>query len=113
MRVNLNLPLAWQEKLITLARSRDRDPDDLLLEAIAQYLGVPVPQQEQRLQKVETELVNLKQELQNLQRLFTQTPMTARSATTDEHRTRVEVPPDDNWVDDEPDEILTDFLSPE
>ncbi|MGB0562280.1 MAG: hypothetical protein ACPGVO_10800 [Spirulinaceae cyanobacterium] len=124
--VQVSMPIAWLSQLQQLAQQRDRATSDLLQEAIAQYLGVPLPQREERLHQLEAEMVAIKRQLAGLNRQLSQgqQPTTVRAEILEVSGDRPAAP--ENWVDngpndepdhyetdDEPDEILYDFLPPE
>lgn len=113
IRVHCELPLAWKMKLERLAAERKQAPADVMTEAIAYYLGETVNTNAQRLDSLDSEVTSLRQSLHELtQRLdYVQAIALKRSPAL----ATPPPPPSDHeyWdIDDEPDEILYDFLDP-
>jgi hypothetical protein len=106
-----NFPQPWQEKIREIAACRNRTSEEIVHEALAQYLGEPTSTLPPRLRAVEIEVQQLQTIIQDLQQrlqqaatviTFPPSPQTPL-ATSDE----------DDELEDEPDEILYDFLPPE
>lgn len=103
-----NFPPSWQEKIKTIAACRNQTSETIVREALAQYLGEST--QQSRLQTVETEVQHLQRTVQDLQQRLQQaasvisfsSPLPTTSGTDEE-----------DALEDEPDEILYDFLPPE
>ncbi|MEM8637489.1 MAG: hypothetical protein AAGG51_01535 [Cyanobacteria bacterium P01_G01_bin.54] len=117
--VQVSVPIAWLSQLQQLAQQRDRATPDLLQEAIAQYLGVPLPQREERLHQLEAEMRQLKGQLAGLNRQLSQlqrpSPImpdasVAIASGNGQGEIIAQPPEPENWIDDEPDEVLYDFL---
>lgn len=107
----INFPQSWQKKIEEIAARRNRTSEEVVHEALAQYLGERTSTLHHRLQAVETDIQQLRATIQDLQQRLQQaaTVMTfpisspTPSTTSDE----------DEELEDEPDEVLYDFLPPE
>ncbi len=104
IKVHCEIPLLWKSKLERLAAERKIAPTDLMREAIATYLGEAIGPHTARLNALEAEVVALRGAVQSLTRPIAMapqppTPFSLHSALTDD--------------EDEPDEVLYDFLEGE
>lgn len=117
--VQVAMPFAWLTKVDKLAQERDRSSQEILQAAIAQYLGVPLPNQDSRLGQLEADVQDLKTQLRQLNRTLSQQQQQSRSqSSAPKPKVLAEPTPSGNWIDDdedvdEPDEVLLDFLPPE
>lgn len=124
------VPQEWLVKLEQLSQETGRSLEELIREALAQYLGIEKkisPSQtlgNVRLATVQQELTTLKQKVNHLEQLFPQvakleaklfslekTLIPELSILPNSQTFTQVVPIDDDEQYDEPDEILTDFLS--
>jgi hypothetical protein len=113
VKVHCELPLAWKLKLERLAAERKKAPAEVMTEAIAYYLGETVNTNVPRLDHLDSEVTTLRQSLQELTQRLNYVQAIALSRTSGQPTPPP--PPSDHeyWdVDDEPDEILQDFLDP-
>ncbi|MEA5421053.1 hypothetical protein VB712_17645 [Spirulina sp. CCNP1310] len=104
IKVHCEIPLLWKSKLERLAAERKIAPTDLMREAIATYLGEAIGPHTARLDSLEAEVAALRNAVQSLTRPIPtppQLPMpfSLHSPLTDD--------------EDEPDEVLYDFLEGE
>ncbi|NEO88512.1 MAG: hypothetical protein F6J87_30425 [Spirulina sp. SIO3F2] len=117
--VQVAVPFAWLAKVEKLAQERDRSNQEILQAAIAQYLGVPLPNQDSRLGQLEAQVHALKTQLSQLNRTINHFQNQPQPASTPPLETPTQPVPSGNWIDDddddvdEPDEVLLDFLPPE
>jgi outer membrane murein-binding lipoprotein Lpp len=130
-RLEANVPQAWIEQFETLAKQNGRSVCELVREALARYLGISGQQPATSLDRLSSELKTFKAELAELtqkvnalsEKSYLITTMSARLTTLERAialdnsmQTTASTTPsqsmdaDDNDYDDEPDEILTDFL---
>ena len=124
------VPQEWLVKLEQLSQKTGRSIEELIREALAQYLGIEKkisPSQtlvNVPLAMIQQDLTTLKQKVNHLEQLFPQvTTLEAKLfslekilipelSTLPNSQTFTQVVPlDDDEQYDEPDEILTDFLS--
>ena len=124
------VPQEWLVKLEQLSQKTGRSIEELIREALAQYLGIEKkisPSQtlvNVPLATIQQDLTTLKQKVNHLEQLFPQvTTLEAKLfslekilipelSTLPNSQTFTQVVPlDDDEQYDEPDEILTDFLS--
>ncbi|MFW6359053.1 MAG: hypothetical protein ACOC0N_07580 [Chroococcales cyanobacterium] len=118
------IPPDLQAKIERLATERNRSVKDILDEAIALYLGETVEKSSDRIQALETEVATLKEGLTELtgtiqalqQRLFSAAsiltiPQSQSSIPTQTFEESEPMTYEE--IEDEPDEILYDFLEPE
>lgn len=112
--VSCQIPSNWKQKIERLAAERKKQSHQIIYEALAQYLGENIETTDNRLLALETELTQLRQEITNLnttvQQLQRRWSTTSASASAFQD---VTVADDDDFIEDEPDEILYDFLPPE
>lgn len=123
------VPQEWLVKLEQLSQETGRSIEELIREALAQYLGIEKkisPSQTLTnvpLATVQQELTTLKQKVNHLEQLFPQVAkleaklfslekiLIPELSTLPNSQTFTQVVPiDDDQQYDEPDEILTDFL---
>lgn len=124
--VSCQVPIDWKEKIDRLAAERKKEPQQVIYEALALYLGEDARTTDKRFLVLETELTILQKEqmqlsttVKNLQQKLQAAasmigvpdsvlpilPCTAKASP-------VQTIDDDDY-EDEPDEILYDFLPPE
>ncbi|OKH24494.1 hypothetical protein NIES593_07410 [Hydrococcus rivularis NIES-593] len=128
--LEVNVPQAWIEQFETLANQSGRSASELVREALAHYLGISGQQPATSLDRLSSELKTFKAELAELtqkvnalsEKSYLITTMSARLTTLERAialgnstQTATAAPSqlmdtDDDDYDDEPDEILTDFL---
>jgi predicted transcriptional regulator len=124
--LSTKVPRSWGNKLEELAEQTGRSPTDLLREALAQYLGVEDEKTAEmdRLRAIETELAGLNQKVTELEPYKTQmTVILTKLAIIERAIASNQYPGNitqtfavemqaiaDDDLDDEPDEILIDFL---
>lgn len=122
--VNYQIPQDWQAKIKRLAAERKKEPRQIIDEALAQYLGEAINTSDIRLNALETEVSMLRGQLsqleitvRNLQQQLLAAVSTIDRSDTVVRRSQVfqevQMDDDDDFGDDEPDEILYDFLPPE
>jgi len=105
VRVHCEIPLLWKSKLERLAAERKIAPTDLMREAIACHLGEAIGPHTARLDTLEAEVAALWGAVQSLTRPIPTppqmlTPFPSHPALTEDG-------------EDEPDEVLYDFLEGE
>ncbi|AFY78771.1 MAG: ribbon-helix-helix protein, CopG family [Hydrococcus sp. C42_A2020_068] len=128
--LEVNVPQAWIEQFETLANQSGRSASELVREALARYLDISGQQPATSLDRLSSELKTFKAELAELtqkvnalsEKSYLITTMSARLTTLERaislgnlKQTTTSTPcqlmdTDDDDYDDEPDEILTDFL---
>ena len=125
--VSCQVPIAWKEKIDRLAADRKKEPQQIIYEALAQYLGEDIQTTDKRFLALETELTMLQKEqaqlnttVKNLQqRLQAAASMISIPDTVSPilpsipQVSVVKTETDEEDYEDEPDEILYDFLPPE
>ncbi len=119
------IPLAWKEKIEQIAATRNKRNEEIVQEAIAQYLGEDILNNENRLVALQAEVNTQQKELNQLsttvknlqQRLQAAATMISIpdpvSVVSPPKIAPVQLDDDDDLIEDEPDEILYDFLPPE
>jgi predicted transcriptional regulator len=124
--LSTKVPRSWGNKLEELAEQTGRSPTDLLREALAQYLGVEDQKSADidRLGAIEAELAALNQKVAELEpyktqmvAILTRLVVVERAVANNQHpgnitqtfSVEMQAIADDD-IDDEPDEILIDFL---
>ncbi|MGA9379080.1 MAG: hypothetical protein WBV73_09955 [Phormidium sp.] len=120
VKVSCKIPQEWQAKIELLATERNTQPSKIIYEALGQYLGKNANTDDSRINVLEVEVTMLKRqvaELAMLKRQIAELTMLANSWQSKPLRKSVEVrlnaDEDDDLIEDEPDEILYDFLPPE
>ena len=131
--LEIAVPQGWYAKLEDLAKQTGRSQTELVQEALAQYLEVTAAQRSPVLVQIEhfeSELANLRQKVTELEPYKQQVgKLLVRLEAVERKLSQVEkqdTPPlpfeneparnlsveeaDDDDFDDEPDEVLTDFL---
>lgn len=119
--VSCPIPLDWQAKIEVLATQRRKSPEEIVYEAIAHYLGENALTSDNRLSALEVEVSSLHglvAELSSTVKDLQQGLVTAASSisvaetkTVNPTQVLQKVDPDlDEDIEDEPDEILYDFL---
>jgi len=113
--MQLNISKSWQEKIAKIASDRQKTSEEVVKEAIALYLGEVAANSGDRLVALEQEVALLKQTVNQLHTLITvirqQQLKDASNQKTPVSET-VFMPEVDDDIEDEPDEILYDFLEP-
>lgn len=118
------VPLTWKEKIERIAAARNKQNEEILQEAIAQYLGEDILNNENRLVALQAEVFNQQKELVQLGTTVKNLQQRLQAAAT-----MISIPDpvslvsppkiapvqsdDDDLIEDEPDEILYAFLPPE
>ena len=121
--VSCEIPNHWQVKLDDLGNARGKSTSQIVYEAIALYLGEDVSTLDNRLIAMEEEVSRLNTSLEQLgstvqnlqQKLVTAASIIGVTGTNSLGTNKVveSAPnPDEEVWDDEPDEILYDFLEP-
>lgn len=113
--IKLNLNPSWQEKIAQIASDRQKTSEEVVQEAIALYLGEVAANSGDRLLALEKEVALLKQTVNQLHTLITvmrQQQLKDTSSQKTAISETVFMPEIDEDMDDEPDEILYDFLEP-
>jgi hypothetical protein len=103
-RLETTLPRPWLDRLQTLARDQGKSLEEVTREAIATYLG---------LSPLEMEIAALKLQIGEIAGLSTQIAALHLRLSRLEGRTLPPTPPapmEEEEYDDEPDEVLNDFL---
>lgn len=129
-RISCQVPSAWKAKLERLATERHRAPEQIFYEAIAQYLGetaVTEAAERDPMVMFSAEIAVLRQEVSSL-RAMIQSATQPFLAQADQSNSSADISAapamrstpsssltDDDWDEDEdePDEILYDFLEPD
>jgi len=112
--VSSQVPPEWKAKIERLAADRKKTPNEIIYEAIAQYLGEDVKTNDSRLNILETDVSMLQRQVGELnltikslrQRLLVSATSTISIVETTSNE-------DEDFIEDEPDEILYSFLPPE
>ncbi|MDB9515756.1 hypothetical protein PN466_02135 [Roseofilum reptotaenium CS-1145] len=113
--MQVNISSSWQEKIGKIASDRQKTSQEVVQEAIALYLGEVAANSGDRLVALEREVTLLKQTVNRLHTLVTvmrQQQLSAPSTQQTPISETVLMPEPDDDMDDEPDEILYDFLEP-
>lgn len=125
--VSCQVPIAWKEKIDRLAAERKKEPQQIIYEALAQYLGEDAQTTEKRFFDLETELNilqkkqiqlnttvnNLQQKLQAAASMISIPDPVSPILPAISQVSAVKTEPDEDDYEDEPDEIIYDFLPPE
>lgn len=110
------IPKNWKQKIERLASERKKQPNHIISEAIAQYLGEDIQTTDNRLLALETELTKLRIEIAGLNttvQYLQRQGMVAPTLINPLQRDVRVIDDDEDFLEDEPDEILYDFLPPE
>ncbi|MFB2893736.1 hypothetical protein ACE1CI_12560 [Aerosakkonemataceae cyanobacterium BLCC-F50] len=110
VRVGCKVPQEWLAKIELLAKERKTEPSKIIYEALAQYLGENANTDDSRLNALEVEVTMLKRQLAELT-ILVKNRQPSSLAILPEVQPNAD--DDDDFVEDEPDEILYDFLPPE
>ncbi|MDJ1167916.1 hypothetical protein PMG71_00580 [Roseofilum sp. BLCC_M154] len=113
--MKLNLNPSWQEKIAQIASDRQKTSEEVVQEAIALYLGEVAANSGDRLVVLEQEVALLKQTVNQLHTLITVIRQQQLKDTSNQKTPVSEtifMPEIDDDIEDEPDEILYDFLEP-
>lgn len=115
-KVSCEIPQKWRGKIERLAAERNIHQSQIIYEALAQYLGENANTNESLLNALEAEITILKRQVAGVTMLVT--GLQKRSFGTNPPLEKLaQVQPradeDDDYIEDEPDEILYDFLPPE
>ncbi|MFB2936383.1 hypothetical protein ACE1B6_14125 [Aerosakkonemataceae cyanobacterium BLCC-F154] len=110
IKVSCKIPQEWEAKIELLAKERKTQTSKIIYEALAQYLGENANTDDSRLNALEVEVTMLKRQLAELTILIkNQQP----NSLVKLPKVQTNVDDDDDFIEDEPDEILYDFLPPE
>lgn len=123
VKVNCQIPQEWKQKIEHLAAERKIEINQILSEAIGQYLGEDPHNADHRLQRLEMQVSILQKDSALLaltvnhlrQQLSAATSLIDRSAAPGNlsQKLQAEQPIDlEDEIEDEPDEILYEFLDP-
>lgn len=119
--VNCQIPQNWKSKIERLAAERKKEVSQIIYEALAQYLGEDVEASNTRLLTLQAEVIVLQKQLAELnttvkkmqqQLLVTTSPLSISHPYAQNFK-QFSPPEDEDLIEDEPDEILYDFLPPE
>jgi hypothetical protein len=110
IKVGCKIPQEWQAKIELLAKERKIEPNKIIYEALGQYLGENANTDDSRLNALEVEVTMLKRQLAELT-ILVKNRQSISSGMLPEVQPNAE--DDDDFIEDEPDEILYDFLPPE
>jgi hypothetical protein len=113
--MKLNLNPSWQEKIAQIASDRQKTSEEVVQEAIALYLGEVAVNSGDRLLALEKEVTLLKQTINQLHTLITvirQQQLKDTSSQKIPVPETILIPETDEDMEDEPDEILYNFLEP-
>lgn len=122
--VNCKIPSDWKKKIKRLAAERSQSSEEIIYEAIASYLGETTSKTNSRIDTLEKEvsllhstIAQLSSSIKKLQQQAIAAASTNNlysTSATERQRTIAALEFDeDDGVEDEPDEILYDFLPPE
>jgi predicted transcriptional regulator len=121
--VSCQIPQDWKVKIEHLATERKKEPSQIIYEALAQYLGQEVNRNESRLNTLEAEITTLRGSISQLELIVKHLQQRSHVVAAGSNSSTVSVNPspiqsvqpfiDDDLMEDEPDEILIDFLPPE
>ena len=119
--VNCQIPQTWKAKIQRLAAERKKELTDIIYEALAQYLGEDVEATNTRLLTLQAEVLMLQKQVAELsttvkkvqqQLLVPTSPLSISNPYTHKPK-EITLSEADDLIEDEPDEILYDFLPPE
>ena len=110
VKVSCKIPQEWQAKIELLAKERKTQPNKIIYEALGQYLGENANTDDSRINVLEVEVTMLKRQVAELT-ILVRNRQPSSLAKLPEVQPNVE--DDDDFIEDEPDEILYDFLPPE
>ena len=119
--VNCQIPQTWKAKIQRLAAERKKELTDIIYEALAQYLGEDVEATNTRLLTLQAEVLMLQKQVAELsttvkkvqQQLLVPTSPLSISHPYTHKPNEITLSEADDLIEDEPDEILYDFLPPE
>jgi hypothetical protein len=110
IKIGCKIPQEWQAKIELLAKERKTVPNKIIYEALGQYLGENANTDDSRLNILEVEVTMLKRQLAELTVLVKNRQPSSLGKLVQVQSNTDE---DDDFIEDEPDEILYDFLPPE
>lgn len=110
VKINCKIPQEWQAKIELLAKERKTQPSKIIYEALGRYLGENANTDDSRLNILEVEVTMLKRQVAELVILVKNRQISSLSMVT---KAQQNAEDDDDFIEDEPDEILYDFLPPE
>ncbi|MFB2835950.1 hypothetical protein [Floridanema evergladense] len=110
VKVSCKIPQEWEAKIELLAKERKTQPSKIIYEALAQYLGENANTDDSRLNALEVEVTMLKRQIAELTILVRNRQP---NSLTKLPEVPANVEDDHDFIEDEPDEILYDFLPPE
>jgi len=110
IKVGCKIPQEWQAKIELLAKERKTEPSKIIYEALGRYLGENANTDDSRLNALEVEVTMLKRQVSELVILVKNRPTSSLGMFAEVQQNDDD---DDDFIEDEPDEILYDFLPPE
>ncbi|MBE9227545.1 hypothetical protein IQ264_19125 [Phormidium sp. LEGE 05292] len=110
VKVSCKIPQEWQAKIELLAKERKTQPSKIFYEALGQYLGENANTDDSRLNVLEVEVTMLKRQLAELT-IVVKNRQSSSLGMVEKFQPNTDE--DDDFIEDEPDEILYDFLPPE
>lgn len=110
IKVGCKIPQEWLAKIELLAKERKTEPNKIIYEALGRYLGENANTDDSRLNILEVELTMLKRQVAELTILVKNRQLSPLGMSPE---VQPNVEDDDDFIEDEPDEILYDFLPPE
>lgn len=110
IKVGCKIPQEWQAKIELLAKERKTEPNKIIYEALGRYLGENANTDDSRLNALEVEVTMLKRQVAELVMVVKNRPTNSLGKFPEVQQN---VEDDDDFIEDEPDEILYDFLPPE
>jgi predicted transcriptional regulator len=73
--VSCQIPQDWKAKIDHLATERKKEPNQIIFEALAQYLGEDVNRNDTRLNALEAEVTTLRTSISQLERIVKELQM--------------------------------------
>lgn len=110
VKINFKIPQEWQTKIELLAKERKTEANKIIYEALGRYLGENTNTDDSRLNVLEVEVTMLKRQVAELVLLVKNRPTNSLGKFPEVQQN---IEDDDDFIEDEPDEILYDFLPPE
>ncbi|MDJ1178488.1 hypothetical protein PJF56_06395 [Roseofilum sp. BLCC_M91] len=113
--MQINISQSWKQKIAKIASDRQKTSQEVVQEAIALYLGEVAANSGDRLVALEQEVILLRQMVNQLHTTTTvmrQHQLSTPSSQQTPVSETLFMPEIDDDIEDEPDEILYDFLEP-
>ena len=123
--ISCEIPVDWQAKIDKLATARSKSSEQIFYEAIALYLGEDIANFDNRFHSLEQEVSTLKDTITQLTVLVQDLQQKLTTAAAIINTQSIQSPPisqnpppvpspnfEEAELEDEPDEILYDFLEP-